>query len=78
MASSPSKNTPTGASPAGIFESARHFFSFALIAPSTDLINKKDIFAQFKFLTSPDRVKAASKLDADSFYMYGCGSINLP
>ncbi|CAP34478.1 Protein CBG16537 [Caenorhabditis briggsae] len=32
----------------------------------------------FQFLTSPQRSKPAATVNADNFYMYACGSINMP
>ncbi|CAI5446196.1 unnamed protein product [Caenorhabditis angaria] len=50
----------------GVWEAAQNFFKNA---------KKKS----FTFLsTSSQRVKPAKSCDADSFYMYGCGSINMP
>ncbi|EGT52008.1 hypothetical protein CAEBREN_25913 [Caenorhabditis brenneri] len=56
----------------GLWDSARHFFS--LTAPK---IGKDGEFS-FQFLTSPQRSKPAATVNADNFYMYACGSINMP
>ncbi|CCD72616.1 Nucleoporin NUP35 [Caenorhabditis elegans] len=60
------------ASQGGILNSARQFFSLA--APKVE----KDKEFSFRFLTSPLRSKPAATVNADNFYMYACGSINMP
>ncbi|CAI2347769.1 unnamed protein product [Caenorhabditis sp. 36 PRJEB53466] len=60
------------AGPAGLWNSARQFFS--LTAPK---IGKDGDFS-FQYLTSPQRAKPAATVNADNFYMYACGSLNMP
>ncbi|EFP09159.1 hypothetical protein GCK72_009901 [Caenorhabditis remanei] len=58
--------------PQGLWSSAQQLFSFT--APK---IGKDGEFS-FQFLTSPQRAKPAATVNADNFYMYACGSINMP
>uniref|UniRef100_A0A8R1IBB1 Uncharacterized protein n=1 Tax=Caenorhabditis japonica TaxID=281687 RepID=A0A8R1IBB1_CAEJA len=56
----------------GLWNSARQFFS--LTSPK---IGKDGDFS-FHFLTSQQRSKPAATVNADNFYMYACGSLNMP
>uniref|UniRef100_A0A1I7U3E5 Nucleoporin_N domain-containing protein n=1 Tax=Caenorhabditis tropicalis TaxID=1561998 RepID=A0A1I7U3E5_9PELO len=56
----------------GLWNTACQFFSST--APK---IGKDGEFS-FQFLTSPQRSKPAATVNADNFYMYACGSINMP
>ncbi|CAD6185967.1 unnamed protein product [Caenorhabditis auriculariae] len=54
------------------WESAREFFRFSM---PTNIFPKE---SEKKLATPSLHLKPAAAVNADSFYMYACGSINMP